>query len=125
MAFAKGESGNKKTQFTATNQPKENGRPRKFLSTLTAEGYTKAEVTATYAALLSRTFEELKAIYENKAATVLERTVANAVKKDFEKGSLGNIESILTRSHGAPKQEAEISGKDGNPIVFFRLPEKQ
>lgn len=109
MPFKSGESGNKEKRFTSVNQPENNGRPRKFVTLLKDEGYTKAEVMATYAVMLSRSLDELKAIYGNVQATVLERTVANAIRKDLEKGDLKNIEFILTRTHGAPKQEVQQS----------------
>lgn len=85
------------------------GRPKKFLTTLRADGYTKSQVADTYKVLLSLTMVELKGVYEDATATILERTVANAIRKDFEKGVLDNIESVLGRAYGAPKQELDIN----------------
>ena len=109
MKTVPGKNGGKILQSEKGETSNPNGRPRKFVTLLKDEGYTKAEVMATYAVMLSRSLDELKAIYGNVQATVLERTVANAIRKDLEKGDLKNIELILTRTHGAPKQEVQQS----------------
>lgn len=77
-----------------------NGRPRKIASQLKAIGYTKAEAYDTINAMLAMTLEELKQIYTNDNSTVLEKTIAGALKKSLEKGSLYSLDSLLDRTHG-------------------------
>ncbi len=93
--WEKGQSGNPK------------GRPRKYVSQLTELGYKKSEVTDTIQAMMAMTMDELKTVWENPQATILEKTVANAMRKSLEKGSLYSLETLLSRVYGSPKQETQ------------------
>lgn len=94
----KGESGNP------------NGRPRKFVSELRAQGYKLSEVNDAIQVMLSMTVEELAETYKNPKATVLEKTIAAAIRKSIEKGSLYSIETLLNRVYGKPRESMEMSG---------------
>ena len=67
--------------------------------------------------LLSMDVEELKAVFENQKSTVLEKAVANAIRKSIEKGSLYNIETIITRAMGKPKEQVDVTS-GGDPLKF-------
>ena len=95
-AWKKGESGNP------------NGRPRKFVSTLKGMGYKNSEVADSIQSMLAMTLDELKDIYQNTESTVLEKTVAGAIKKSIEKGDLHSIEILLSRVFGKPKESVKI-----------------
>jgi len=94
--FVKGQSGNP------------NGRPRKFVSTLKSMGYKNSEVADAIQNLLAMTIDELKEVYQNQESTVLEKTVAGAIKKSIEKGDLQSIEVLLSRVFGKPKESVKI-----------------
>ncbi len=85
--FEKGQSGNP------------NGRPRKYVSTLVDQGYKRSEINDTIQNMMAMTLEEVKAVWDNPTATVLEKTIASAIRKSIEKGTL------LSRVYGQPKQE--------------------
>lgn len=93
--FKKGQSGNP------------NGRPRKFVTTLKDIGYKRSEINDTIQAMLAMDKDELTDAMKNPKATILEMTVASAMKKSIEKGSLYSIETLLSRVFGMPKQEIE------------------
>jgi hypothetical protein len=93
--FKKGQSGNP------------NGRPRKFVTTLKDIGYKRSEINDTIQAMLAMDKDELTDAMKNPKATILEMTVASAMKKSIEKGSLYSIETLLSRVFGMPKQEVE------------------
>jgi len=95
--FEKGQSGNP------------NGRPRKFVTLLASQGYTRSEINDTLQAMMSMTIEELAEVYKEPKATILEKTVANAMKKSLEKGTLYSLETLLSRVYGQPKQEVAAS----------------
>jgi hypothetical protein len=97
--FKPGESGNP------------NGRPRKYVSLLKEQGYKLSEINDTLMALLSMDLNELKEVFENPKATVLEKAVAGAIRKSIEKGSLYNIETIITRAMGKPKEQQDHTGE--------------
>ena len=95
--FKKGQSGNP------------NGRPRKYVTTLAANGYRRSEINDTIQAMMAMTIEELKGVYENPSATILEKTIAGAMRKSLEKGTLYSLETLLSRVYGQPKQEVAAS----------------
>lgn len=97
--FKKGQTGNP------------NGRPRKYVSLLKAQGYKLSEINDTLMALLSMDLNELKSVFENQNATVLEKAVAGAIRKAIEKGDLANIETIINRAFGKPKETVDIDMK--------------
>lgn len=81
------------------------GRPKKFTSFLIDSGYKLSEVNDAIQSLLSLTEEELMEIQEDKNATILERTVVNALMRSMKNGSLYSLETLLSRVYGSPKQE--------------------
>ncbi len=104
--WEKGESGNP------------NGRPRKYVSLLKEQGYKLSEINDSIQAMMSMTIAELKAVWDNPQATVLEKTVAHAMRKSLEKGSLYSLETLLTRVYGKPKEQMDINTDNKVEIVF-------
>ena len=96
-------------QFQKGTSGNPNGRPRKFVSLLASQGYTRSEINDTLQAMMSMTIEELAEVYKEPKATILEKTVANAMKKSLEKGTLYSLETLLSRVYGQPKQEVAAS----------------
>ena len=102
IPFKKGESGNP------------NGRPRKWISELKESGYKSSEVNDCILVMLSMTIEELADVYKNPKATILEKTVANALKRSLEKGSLYSLDTLLNRAVGKPKESIDHTTKGEN-----------
>jgi hypothetical protein len=93
--FKKGQSGNP------------NGRPKKFVSLLKDQGYKLSEVNDAIQTLLSMNEEELSEVFEDQNATILEKTIASALRRSFKNGSLYSLETLLSRVYGSPKQEVK------------------
>lgn len=93
-----------------------NGRPRKYVSELRSQGYKLSEVNDTIQVLISMTIDELKEVYTNPKATILEKTIASAIRKSIEKGSLYSIETLLTRVYGKPKEQVDLNASGGMEI---------
>lgn len=85
-----------------------NGRPKKYTTLLKESGYKMSEINDTIQVMLSMDLEELKEIWDNPKATILEKTIANAMRKSLEKGSLYSIETLLTRAFGKPKEQIDV-----------------
>lgn len=96
IPFVKGQSGNP------------SGRPKKFTTLLKEQGYKQSEINDTIQTMLSFTIDELKIVHDSDEATILEKTIANALYRSFKKGSLYSIETLLTRSFGKPKEQLDI-----------------
>jgi len=86
-----------------------NGRPKKYVTLLKEQGYKLAEINDTIQAMLSMDLDELKEVWQNPKATILEKTIANAMRKSLEKGSLYSIETLLSREYGKPKETADLN----------------
>ena len=99
-----------------TNNP--NGRPRKYVSLLKEQGYKLSEVNDCIQAIMAMDLEELKSVWDNPKATILEKTIANALRKSLEKGSLYSIDTLLNRVYGKPKETNQVT-TDGKIEVVF------
>jgi len=99
-----------------TNNP--NGRPRKYVSLLKDAGYKLSEINDTIQNMMAMDIQELKGVYENPQATILEKTIASAMRKSLEKGSLYSLETLLTRVYGKPKETAEVTNDGKIEVVF-------
>jgi hypothetical protein len=95
-----------------------NGRPRKYVSLLKEQGYKLAEINDTIQAMMSMDLEELKTVWDNPKATILEKTIAAAMRKSLEKGSLYSLETLLTRVYGKPKEQMDIQTDNRIEIIF-------
>ena len=87
------------------------GRPKKYVTLLKEQGYRLHEINDTIQAMLSMDLDELKEVWQNPKATILEKTIANAMRKSLEKGSLYSIETLLTRVYGKPKENADVKSE--------------
>lgn len=109
MPFKKGQipPGAKPFQKGVSGNPK--GKPRKITSLLKEIGYTKAETLSTINNMLAMNIDELKEVFDNRNSTILEKTIANALKKSLEKGSLYSIDILLNRSQGKPTEQINMN----------------
>lgn len=96
-----------------------NGRPRKYVSLLKEHGYKLSEINDTIQNMMAMDFDELKAVWDNPKATVLEKTIAAAMRKSLEKGSLYSLETLLTRVYGKPKEQMDINTDNKVEVVFI------
>jgi len=67
---------------------------------------------------MSMDVEELKAVLENPKATILELTIAKAMVKSLQNGSLYSMETLLTRVYGKPKEIQQVSSDSRIEVVF-------
>lgn len=105
FSWQKGQSGNPK------------GRPRKFVCLLKDMGYNKQDINTTIQNMMAMSISELAEVFKDDNATVLEKTIANAIKRGIEKGTLYSMETLLTRVYGQPKQEIESKNENLNKNI--------
>ena len=79
------------------------------------EGYKLAEINDTIQMMVGMTSGELLKVWENPKATILERTIASALRKSIEKGNLDSVETLLNRVYGKPNEKLDIT-TDGEKI---------
>ena len=104
--FVKGQTGNP------------NGRPRKYVTLLKEQGYKLSEINDTIQVMMSMNTTELKEVYDNPKATILEKTIAGAMNKSLIKGSLYSLDTLLTRVYGKPKEQYDIQQDTKIEVVF-------
>ena len=90
------------------------GRPKKPVLQMRIAGYKLAEINDTIQSMCSMTMEELKKIWDNPKSTILEKTIASALRKGIEKGNLQNVETLLNRVYGKPKEQMDITTNGEN-----------
>ena len=113
MAFP--HDGNKIQKGTTLNP---NGRPKKYVTLLREQGYKLSEINDTIQTMLQMDLDELKEVWDNPKATILEKTIANAMRKSLEKGSLYSVETLLTRLYGKPKETQQVQTDSRIEVVF-------
>jgi hypothetical protein len=96
-------------RFKKGNKAGSKGRPRKFTTLLKDQGYARWEINHTIQAMLALNLEELEGILNSPDATILELTIASALKKGIGKGSIFATEMLISRVFGQPKQEVETT----------------
>ena len=106
--FNKGQSGNP------------NGRPKKYVSLLRDAGYKLSEINDTIQVMMAMDLDELKSVFDNPKATILEKTIANAMRKSLSKGSLYSLETLLTRVYGKPKEQMDITSDNKIEVIFVK-----
>jgi hypothetical protein len=104
LVWEKGESGNPK------------GRPKKLVPTMKVEGYKLFEINDTIQSIISMNIEQLKNVWNDPNATILEKTVAGALRKSLEKGNLESVETLLNRVYGKPKEHIDMETKGETSI---------
>ena len=107
IPYVKGQSGNPA------------GRPKKYVSLLRDAGYKLSEINDTIQVMMAMDLDELKSVFDNPKATILEKTIANAMRKSLQKGSLYSLETLLTRVYGKPKEQMDINTDNKVEIVFI------
>jgi hypothetical protein len=86
-----------------------NGRPKKFTTLMKEEGYKLSEVNDSIQAIMAMDEKEIKQVLKNEGATMLEKTVAKAIIKSYEKGSLYSMDTLLSRVYGKPKETVDAT----------------
>ena len=96
--WQKGESGNPK------------GRPKKIHPQFTTtQTYKMSEINDTIQYIVGMNEEQLQKVIEDNNATILEKTVANALRRSLSKGRLDSLETLLDRVYGKPGESVDIT----------------
>ena len=101
------------------------GRPQKLITQMKEIGYTKTQVEETMLSMLSLSRKELEKIDRGDEYTIMERTIAGALLKGHDKNSLFNLEMLLTRSQGKPKETIDQTIQSKNFTITLNLDESK
>ena len=100
------------TTFSSTNQPKnKNGvKPSRIRAYIQENDLGSADVGAAIRSLAEMTEVELQTVYDDIEAPVLLRGFAAAIAAEIKRSGLANLEILLSRAIGKPKETIEHSG---------------
>jgi hypothetical protein len=101
------------------------GRPQKLITQLKEIGYTKSQVEDSVNAMLTLSRKELEKIDRGDEYTIFERIIAGALLKSHDKNSLFNLEMLLTRSQGKPKETIDQTIESKNFTITLNLDESK
>jgi hypothetical protein len=101
------------------------GRPKKLITQMKEIGYTKTQVEETMLSMLSLSRKELEKIDKGDEYTIMERTIAGALLKGHNNNSLFNLEMLLTRSQGKPKETIDQTIQSKNFTITLNLDESK
>lgn len=85
------------------------GRPKKYTTELIEQGYTQGTINECICALLAMNEAQLRDLHLNQQSTMLERTIAAALLRSFDRCNLYALEVLLTRRFGRPKETTDIN----------------
>lgn len=95
------------------------GRPKKYVTTLRDSGYKLAEINDTIQSMLTMNVDELKEVWTDANATILEKTIANAMMTSLRRGSLYSLDTLLTRLYGKPKEQVHQINEGRIEVVYM------
>lgn len=111
MAFEKGKSGNPETQFGSGQNTRRGGRPKNALKELKAllkkRGYSNADITTAFEAILWSSLQELKALTENKETPVIIKIAALTCYKAIQEKDYRKVQAIVEQIIGKASQKVE------------------
>jgi hypothetical protein len=99
-------------RFSKDNQPgnKPGPRPSRIRAYIQENDLSTNDIRAAIGALAEMTAEELAKVKEDEQAPVLLRGFAFAMMVEMQKGALVNLEMLLNRAFGKPKESMEVTG---------------
>jgi len=100
------------TPFTSEYQPEHNGRkPSMLKEYITDNGVSIQDVRLVIKnIIMENTKEQLEVIAKDEKKPMLMRVLIGAYLKDFENGSIYNLNSLLDRVYGRAEQPVGITG---------------
>lgn len=113
-----GKNGGKMNRWKKGESGNPAGRPRKMVSKMKMEGYKLTEINDTIQTMVSMNLVELKDVWDNPNATILEKTIAGALRKSLEQGELDSVETLLNRVYGRPKEKMEVLSQSIIKVTF-------
>ena len=109
MKLIKGRKGGTLRACRKGRPSKQTGRPKKTVTTFTSAhgGYTIHDIKVVIVFMFTMHPDELKQIPKLPHATILEITVARALLNGLKRSVLYNLETLLSRVFGKPKETIE------------------
>jgi hypothetical protein len=97
--------------------PNPNGRPKMLKTMLKHEcNLTPSQTNEAIMSILAYTRNEIQYLALDESQPMYARMIANALIKDYQRGSLNSLESLLNRTQGTPKQQIQVDTFNERPI---------
>jgi hypothetical protein len=77
---------------------------------------TPSQTNEAIMSILTFTRNEIQYLALDESQPMYARMIANALIKDYQRGSLNSLESLLNRTQGTPKQQIQVDTFNERPI---------
>lgn len=103
--------GNPKTQFSSTNQPKNNGRRKNIYNILKESGYSSDDIKSAFGELAWYSENEIQEVIQDKDKPVIMKVVAKAYENAVKQGDFRYVKDILEQFMGKATLPIEQKGE--------------
>ena len=90
-----------------------------------AYGMSSSEVDEWERRMLACTLADLQLIARNDETPIYPKNLAMAIIIDMKNGRTTTVDKIRDRQYGSVKQQVEVTGKDGAPLMEQRMSQEQ
>lgn len=112
-----GQFPNPATQFSSSNQPEKNGRPKKIYTIIKESGFSLDDMREAFKDIGWQTLEDAQVLVDDPKSPLIVKVIAQAFIKGATKGDFRYIDNIIQHAIGKPKETQDIKTDNKHEIT--------